>query len=590
MNLKPSSFLALVGAGSLVPVAAMAADNKVEKPRPNIIIMQADDMGYDDMSLRGNSCVSTPNLDSLAQIATCFDNFYVHSVSAPTRASLLTGRHFLRTGVSGVHAGRDFVNLDEVTIAQAFKQAGYTTGMWGKWHSGKSSGYYPWQRGFDEAFMAELYHYRNNVGLLNGERHETQGWADAVIADMAIEFIKENKDEPFFAYVPFLSPHGLWDAPQEYVDRKMSQGQEKNFATLNGMIDHLDVQIGKILDAVESEGLLDNTIIIFLSDNGPIPSVGGNIRLSKEDWARRNPSQYRGNKGQNFDNGIHSPLFIYWKGHYESATNNSLVAVYDLFPTLCDITDVEIPSEAKKMDGISFKKSLENPTVTDIDRTIYISQWSPFFIYHDSNNRQQYIPLTATRRESINPEIQMIGLRKGDYKALFNQWNEDSLAMWNLRDDYKETTNLYYKGTDKDKKQTLKYRDEVMKWYREVLDEGESHQMPAFQIGYDGDRSTQIFCYAPYKLSTGLINEAHAITGFDMEGEYAEYKVNVLKQGQYDLGMGVRAPFEGSARFRIYTNISDNCGEVMLDGQQTTIANLNLSPEVTMVGIELIES
>ncbi|MFI3263306.1 MAG: sulfatase-like hydrolase/transferase [Rikenellaceae bacterium] len=547
MNPKFSTVLTAITATTILPTTVAIAADKTDTKRPNIIILQADDMGYDDMSLQGNQCVYTPNLDSMAQYAVRFDNFYVHSVSAPTRASLITGRHFLRTGISGVHAGRDFLNLDEVTIAEAFKQAGYTTGMWGKWHSGKTSGYYPWQRGFDEAFMADLYKYRNNKGLLNGKEHSTEGWVDAVIADMAIDFIKENKDEPFFAYIPFLSPHGIWDAPEEYVEQKMAQGQDRNFATLNSMIDHLDVQIGKVLSAVEKEGLLDNTIIVFLSDNGPIHSVGTNIKLTSEEWAQRNPSQYRGNKGQNFDNGIHSPLFVYWKGHFENATNSSLVAVYDIFPTLCDVANVDIPKEAKKMDGISFKKVLQNPTITDKDRTIYISQWTPFFKYHDTNNKNQALPLTVERRKSIDPEMQMIGLHKGDYKVLFNQWQEDSLALWNLKDDYKESNNLYANGTDEDRKLTLKYRKEVMKWYQGILDSKESYQMPTFQLGYGDDTKTQIMCYAPYVLSEGLINDNLALVGFDKAGEHSEYKVNVISEGQYSIALKASNEFKGKA-------------------------------------------
>ncbi len=550
--------------------------------------MQADDMGYDDMSLRGNTCVSTPNLDKMAQSSTCFDNFYVHSVSAPTRASLLTGRHFLRVGVSGVHAGRDFLNLDEVTIGDAFQQAGYATGMWGKWHSGKSSGYFPWERGFDEAYMAGLYQYHNNKGELNGEKITTEGWVDAVIADMAIDFIKENKDEPFFAYIPFLSPHGVWKAPEEYVNRKMAQGQSKSFATLNGMLEHLDDQIGKVFAAVEKEGLLDNTIIIFLSDNGPIRGGGGNHNLTDEEWALRNPLQRRGNKGQNFENGIHSPLFVYWKGHYEAVTNESLVAVYDLFPTLCDIAGVKIPKEAKKMDGVSFKKILENPTVTKTDRSLYISQWTPFFAWHDATSEHQAKPMTPSVRENIDVDIQMIGVRNGDYKMLYNMWGEDTVALWNIHNDYKETTNLYLKGTEADKKKALKYKAEVVDWYTELLAKDKSHQMPTFQIGLEEKGKTVIYCYAPIELSDGLLNTNHYLSGFNEVGEFAQYKVNVVKPGKYGIGIRADNKFKGEATFKIYTNLDDDCGTVTINKKATTFTQLNLTDKVTFIGIELL--
>lgn len=583
-----STILAVAGASTIAPVTSLAANKAAENTRPNVLIMLADDMGYDDMSLRGNEYVNTPNLDKLAEQSTRFENFYVHSVSAPTRASLLTGRHFLRAGISGVHAGRDFLNLDEVTIADAFQQAGYATGMWGKWHSGKSSGYFPWERGFDEAFMADLYKYENNKGLFNGETLKTEGWTDAVLADMAIEFIKENKDEQFFAYVPFLSPHGIWKAPEEYVNRKMDQGQSLAFATLNGMIEHLDDQVGKIYAALEDEGLLDNTIIIFLSDNGPIRHGGGPLKITDEEWSQRNPSQYKGNKGQNFENGIHSPLFVYWKGHYETAVNESLVAVYDLFPTLCDITNVEIPAEAKKMDGVSIKKILEDPTITDKDRSLYISQWTPFFKWHDSSGEQQSKPLTPSVRASIDADIQMIGVRNEDYKMLYNMWGEDTVALWNIKDDYKETKNLYLKGTDEDKKAALEYRVEVVDWYNDLLANDKSHQMPTFQIGLEEGGKTVIFCYAPIELADGLLNTNHNLSGFNEVGEFAQYKVNVVKPGKYGIGIRADNKFKGEATFKIYTNLDDNCGEVTIKDKTTTFTQLKLTEDVTFIGIELL--
>ncbi len=587
MNLKISSLFALAGATIVAPATAIAA-KPAKATRPNVIIMLADDMGYDDMSLRGNTTVSTPALDKFAQEATSFENFYVHSVSAPTRASLLTGRHFLRTGISGVHAGRDFMNLDEVTIAEAFQEEGYATGMWGKWHSGKTSGYYPWQRGFDEAYMAGLYQYENNKGELNGEKVETKGWADAVIADMAVDFIKKNKKKPFFAYIPFLSPHGVWKAPKEYVDRKMAEGQSETQATLTGMIEHLDDQVAKVIAAVEKQGLLDNTIIIFMSDNGPIRSGGGNLSLSDEEWAQRNPSQYRGNKGQNFENGIHSPLFIYWKGHYEGAVNESLLAVYDLFPTLCDIADIEIPHYAKEMDGISFKEILEDPTITKTDRTVFISQWTPFIEWHDTNGDNQALPLSPAFRNNIDPTIQMTGVRTGDYKLLYNMWGEDTIALWNIREDYKESQNLYLKGTAEDKDLAVKYRNQVVEWYEEVLADQSSYRMPTFQIGIEGiGGKTQIYCYAPIEISEGMINRNHYL-GFNKAGESAQYLVNVVEHGKYSVGIRANHTFKGEATFRVFTNLNDNCGEVTINKKATSFIPLQLNKDVKYIGIELI--
>ena len=151
--------------------------------KPNIILIQADDLGFCDLAIHGNTFAETPALDNLAKNGMQFSNFYVNSVCAPTRASLLTGRHFLRTGVSHVHGGKDFIHLEETLLPEALKENGYVTGMWGKWHSGKTAGYFPWQRGFDEAYMAQLYKHENSRGYLNGELVEHQKWASEVITD-----------------------------------------------------------------------------------------------------------------------------------------------------------------------------------------------------------------------------------------------------------------------------------------------------------------------------------------------------------------------------------------------------------------------
>lgn len=587
MNNKITSLF--VVAGLIAPATTMANSKPSKKnKRPNIIIIQADDMGYDDMSLRGNTLLKTPNLDHMAQSSISFENFYVHSVSAPTRASLLTGRHFLRVGVSGVHAGRDFVNLDEVMISEAFQEAGYETGMWGKWHSGKTSGYFPWERGFDEAYFAELYRHKNNKGLLNGVKHTIEGWTDPAMTDMAIDFINKNKKKPFFAYLSFLAPHGKWEASEEDIKRKMSEGQSRSLATLNSMVEMVDSQVGKVFAAVEKAGLLDNTIIVFLSDNGPIDA--GEPKLTEEEWKLRNPSQYRGNKGQNFENGIHSPLFVYWKGKFEPMVNNSLVAVYDLFPTLCEVANVKIPERAKKLDGVSFKRILENPTINDTERSLYISQWAPFFDWHVATNESQSVVLSPEKRATIDPKIQMLGVRHGDDKMLYNMWGEDILALWNVKKDHKETTNLYINGNEADKKKTENYRDEILAWYRDILANDKSHQPPVFQIGGDKTGMSQIVTYGAVEITDGLINDNHYLLGFDTVGEGAEYKVNMVKSGSFGFGIRTKGGYNGTATFTVYTDKNDNCGEITVTGKTTSWLNIKLSEDVTRIGIRLKES
>jgi len=185
--------------------AVLLTSCNVETERPNFILIQMDDLGWDDLSVHGNQIIETPTIDRLAGESVQFNQFYVNPVCAPTRASLLTGRDFLRTGVSHVNGGKEYLNPGETIIAEIFSEAGYVTGMWGKWHSGGTDGYLPGERGFEEVYKAKLYRHENNFGEFNGKEVQHGKWADEVLINYAIEFITENRDKPFFAYLPSMT-------------------------------------------------------------------------------------------------------------------------------------------------------------------------------------------------------------------------------------------------------------------------------------------------------------------------------------------------------------------------------------------------
>ncbi|MFR9554322.1 MAG: sulfatase-like hydrolase/transferase [Rikenellaceae bacterium] len=575
-------------------------DVEIPNSHPNIILMLADDMGFDDMSYRGNTSVNTPNLDELATNSTRFENFYVHSVSAPTRASLLTGRHFLRTGVSGLHAGRDFMNLDEVTIAEALSDAGYKTGMWGKWHSGKSNGYYPWQRGFDEAYMASLYHHEDNSGdyygtyngtFYSGSTLNLDGRTDSLMVNMAINFMSDNRSEKFFAYIPFLTPHADWSAPEEDIEPYRKMGQSENFATLNGMLTHLDRQVGRVVAAVEELGIADNTIIIFMSDNGPNKSGVDSEELTDAEWTLRNPSGLKGNKSKNLENGIKSPLFVYWKGRIESYDNRSLLSVCDLFPTLCDVAGATIPTSCKALDGESFYNLFTSPYLNDQSRTLYISHWSPFFAdeYIDDDTDFDKMVLTEEAIESIDPELQHIGIRKGDYKFLLNEYGESSYALWNIANDPTESKNL--SGTsDSYTSKALAYKSELTAWYEDILADDGSLTIPTFQIGYEDYTDFSILAYAPIAISSGLVNESSQLSGFDTAGEYATYGVEIVREARYYLRLKMSSgTYVDDLEFAIGTNLDSYLGDVTWNSGSATskLLALDLTSDITTITVTL---
>ena len=556
----------------------------LQAQKPNIIIIQADDLGYDDLSIHGTKCVETPNLDNLSRESVNCERYYVNSLSCPSRASLLTGRHFLRTGVSGVHGGRDFMNLDEVTIAEAFHQAGYKTGMWGKWHVGKTDGYYPWDKGFDEAFMADLYKHVNNKGLFNGKEMQTQGWVDSIGTDMAIKFIETNKNRPFFAYLPYLTPHGIWNCPKTSFDKYKNRGQSKSFATLNGMINHLDGQIGRLLKRVKELGIDDNTIILFMSDNGPVQKLSNNMSLTNEEWEMRNPTGLKGQKATNWENGIRSPLFVKWGNHLKQGTNNNLIAIYDIYPTLADLAGVNIPANSKKIDGVSLKNCLEKPDLMMPERSIYIAQSNPLFSNNLRQDGEQFIPISKNNRAKISFENQVLGLQHGDYKLLYNQRNELALSLRKVSSDIREEVELY----DSNKIIADKLFSDLKNWYQDILKDEGSYQMPVFQIGFKGHAETEILCFAPYEISDGIINDDHVIKNFSKQGDFALYKVKVHTPGTYKMNLNSLG-VKGIARIKITTS-GHKEAIITIDGKNSSEENLYFSASDQWLRIELLET
>jgi arylsulfatase A-like enzyme len=529
--------------------------------KPNILLIQVDDLGFDDLAVHGNTLISTPNLDALAAESISFDQFYVSSVCAPTRASLLTGRHFLRTGVSGVHAGRDFVNLNETMISDVALQSGYKTAMWGKWHSGKTQGYFPWDRGFEQAYYATLYNYFDNVGLMNGETINTRGFATDRITDFAIDYIKEHKSAPFFAYLSYMAPHNPWRAPEEKITKYLEQGLSKPMASLYGMIDNLDANIGRVLQQLEKSGIAQNTIVIFISDNGPwLRSY--RFGLSDKEWQLRNPNQRRGFKSKNWENGIHSPLFIRWKGHYKPATISHLVSAEDLYPSIIDWMQSDYVSSGKQklaLDGVSIvpflaalvipqfllqtppqililSTQLTTPSIEEqppLEKAIFSAWASPLvarYIYDESDPTGFYYPLMNEYLSQIKYDAQRLAIRKGDYKLVRNEDNKGRAELFNIKTDPRESIIIENQANLKEKLNT-----ELQNWYEGILQSAHAYKMPEFQVGYKGRQFSQIYAASASEMSLSLSNSAHALAGWTERGEQASYKIKVHERGEYQI-------------------------------------------------------
>ncbi len=343
--------------------------------QPNLVVFLADDAGWGDYSQSGNTQVATPHIDSIAKQGVSLDRFYVCPVCSPTRAEFLTGRYHPRTGVRGVSTGQERLDLDEKTLADALKAAGYATGAFGKWHNGSQWPYHPMARGFDTYFGHSAGHWGEYFDAPledEGRMVKTEGYIVDVCTDKALGFIEENKDKPFFCYVPFTTPHSPWAAPEadwnRFKDKPISQratlaDQEVDDETrcALAMVENQDWNVGRILTKLEELQLADNTIVLYFSDNGP----------NSQRWT----GGMKGKKGQTDEGGVRSVCYVKWPAKLPGGhTVTQIAGAIDLLPTLCSLTGTARVGD-KALDGLDLSPLLRKESIAWPDRMIF-STWA----------------------------------------------------------------------------------------------------------------------------------------------------------------------------------------------------------------------
>jgi arylsulfatase A-like enzyme len=355
---------------------------------PNVILIVTDDQGYGDLRVHGNPKLDTPNLDRLAREAVQFQSFYVSPVCSPTRASLMTGRYNYRTGVVDTYLGRSLMHPDETTIAELLSQAGYGTGIFGKWHLGDN---YP-LRAMDQGFQESLVLNGGGIGQpsdpVGGEsyfdpmlRHnglwvQTKGYVSDVITDAAIAFIHEHQRQPFFTYLAYNAPHTPLEVPADkYAKYKRMHLQAGDFvgpghpvatnfdpdvtAKIYGMVENIDDNVGRVLATLDELKLTERTLVIFMTDNGPQQT--------------RYNAGLPGLKGTVHEGGIRAPLFVRWPGVFPPHTVDRIAAHIDLTPTLIEVCGAAKPGTVK-FDGVSLLPLLKGEGANWPDRTLFF-QW-----------------------------------------------------------------------------------------------------------------------------------------------------------------------------------------------------------------------
>lgn len=538
--------------------------------KPNFIIIQTDDQGWDDLACHGNPWLETPVLDKLASESLRFSNFYVAPVCAPTRASLLTGRHSLRTGVSHVHGGRDFVHLDEIMLGEVLQKAGYSTGVWGKWHSGKTNGYFPWERGFNEAFMAGLYQHRDNHGFFNGKEVHFDGkWTVDVITDYAVDFLERKKDSPFLAYLSYLTVHSPIDAPAEITQKYIDKGLSENLSAVYAMIDQFDSSLERLFAKIDQLGLRENTYVLFMSDNGP--AILENF-LTEEDRRKRYVSRYKGHKGNMWENGIKSPLFIRLPEKSEEKFIERVVDITDIFPTICELAGAKLENNHPELDGRSFTPYLQGNTESLPPRELFIYAnpgWPPSaeIPYSVEGRDNEYAPVAPEDKSKLPPAEQLITIRNEEYKLLQNAWHypecpqaEDNLVLVHMTEDPREDHNIIRKVPEK----AEEMKHTLHQWFQGILGCPHSYHSPIFQIGYPNGWNF-IPAYAPMRVHDGLLNTVHYLKNWNSSGKWAEYDVNVKKAGKYEVVIYYDKQREDQARLCFGSSYSKVGADIIQD-------------------------
>ncbi len=356
--------------GLSLVLSAIAAD------KPNIVVILTDDQGWGDLSINGNKNLSTPHIDSLAEEGIRFDRFYVCAVCSPTRAEFLTGRYHARSGVYSTSAGGERMDLDEVTIADSFKAAGYATGAFGKWHNGMQYPYHPNGRGFEEYYGFASGHWGDYFSPpleRNGKIVQGEGFVVDDFTNKAMDFIEDShkKGKPFFTYLPYNTPHSPMQVPDAFWDRfkdkeiamRHRDPKKESIGHLRAalaMCENIDWNVGRLLGKLDELGIAEDTIVVYFHDNGP------------NGW--RWNGDMKGRKGATDEGGVRTAMHMRWKGAFEEGkVIEQIGSGLDLHSTLADLAGIQT-ANTKRLDGRSLKPLLleENP---EWKGRVIVNQW-----------------------------------------------------------------------------------------------------------------------------------------------------------------------------------------------------------------------
>ncbi|MGH9833397.1 MAG: sulfatase-like hydrolase/transferase [Blastocatellia bacterium] len=496
--------------------------------RPNVLLIITDDQGYGDLALHGNEQISTPALDRLGRESIRFDRFFVSPLCAPTRASLLTGRYSLRAGVSGVAEGQETMRAEVVTIAEALRAAGYRPGLFGKWHNGEHFPYTPNGQGFQEAFGFNLGHWNNYFDTTlkhNGRSVKTKGFITDVLTDAALKFISAKPDQPFFCYLSYNAPHSPFQVPDKYFDKYKAKGLDDYLASVYGMIENVDDNVARTLQRLDELKLRENTIVIFMTDNGPN--------------GERFNGGMRGVKGSLHEGGSRVPFFLRWPARFkEPRLIKQIAAHIDVFPTLLELCGAPMPKTLPQ-DGRSLVPLLEGKEGNWPDRML--------FTQHRLN------PATGAVRTE---RYRMVNEGRG--------WE-----LFDLESDPGQMKNIAAEQSEVAKRLAAAYDN----WWREILAQTRPSRAP-IPVGHAEENPVEL--PVPQSQFTGGLrysgrhpNNAWLTNWTNIEAT-VEWELDVARAGKYEVGLQYLCP-KNAAGARVRISVAGSATEVTVretNGQQ----------------------
>ena len=501
--------------GAVVSAGCMPATDESGPSSPNIILIMTDDQGWAQVGFHGNPYIQTPTLDRMAAESTEFTQFYVEPKCAPTRAALLTGRHGYRSGVVDTYLGRTLLDPAAVTLAELLAEDGYATGIFGKWHLGDN---YP-LRPMDQGFQETLVHRGGGLGQPagppgntywdpvlehNGESKKYVGYCTGIFTDQLIDFIRANRDRPFFGYLATNVPHGPFDVDEEWIEPYREMGLPERTARVYGMIEEFDHNLDRLLKELDELGLTERTIVVFLTDNGPTQQTF--------------TAGLKERKGIAYDGGTRVPFLFRWPGQVEPGRQVDRVAAHiDVVPTLLEAAGVGAPSQP--FDGVSLWPLLSGATALEDwpDRTIYLQ-----------NHRGDIPQLNrnASARTQRWKIVQPLG------KATDPMPPGAEFELYDMSVDPGETNNLAAEHPEIVEKMRRGYEE----WFRDVSSRG----------------------FEPARIHLGSSREPRTtLSRFDWRGDYDEragedalgyWPVVIEQQGGYDIVLRFAGPLPAKGR------------------------------------------